>query len=166
VVRFVRRDVSTTARGTVTAYVRVAEAQEDLAVEALNHSGFYACRDDGDPDRPPGTRDIYVSRHYGMTNPDPRTVELHHVRVAERLKTAGVAQQDMGGGVVWGLPIDAGELSPVSDARTMEPTGYMIHAATPEEVSEQLHLLAETLGLTEHDLVVDSHATEERTEPA
>jgi hypothetical protein len=72
----------------------------------------------------------------------------------------------MGGGVVWGLPIDAGELSPVSDARTMEPTGYMIHAATPEEVSEQLHLLAETLGLTEHDLVVDSHATEERTEPA
>ncbi len=152
-----RRDLSTTTRGAITAYFRVAQAAEGLAIETLSRNGFYACRDDGDPDRPPGTRDIYVSRHYGMTNPGQGTIELHHIRAAELLRAAGVDCEDVGGGVVWGVPIPAAQLLPVCDARTRRPTGYTVRGATYEEVEERIRVLAETLGVDRTEIVVDYH---------
>jgi hypothetical protein len=143
-------------RGEVTAYVRVPAHLEETATQALALAGFWAERDHGDPDRPAGTRDLYVSRHYGMTNPDAEVIERHHAGVARALDVAGVPSADLGGGVLWCGEIPGEQLLTVLDVRASAPTGHTIRATTPTEADDQLAVLAVTLGRPREDLSVQS----------
>ncbi len=142
-------------RGGITAYVRVSAAQEPLALAVLERHGFYAVHDDGDPSRPPETSDLYVSRHYGMTNPDQATIDLHHARVAEVLRSAGIDAEDHNGGVIWGADVPPEEIIAVLDARTSEPTGFTIRARDQAEADTRLTILAQTLGVQRKDLTIE-----------
>jgi hypothetical protein len=142
-------------RGAVTAYVRVPAAEEPLALAVLERHGFYAVHDDGDPDRPPGTSDLYVSRHYGMTNPDQVTIQLHHGRIAKVLSAAGITAEDRNGGVVWGEDIPPEEIVPALYARTSEPSGFTVRARDQAEAESRLTLLSQTLGVDRKDLTFD-----------
>jgi hypothetical protein len=143
-------------RGEVTAYVRVPADREEQATQVLTLAGFWAERDHGDPDRPLGTRDLYVSRHYGMTNPDAGIIERHHVEVAATLNHVGIGCSDLGGGVLWCGEIPGEQLLTVLDVRASAPTGHTIRATTPTEVDDQLAVLAGTLGRPREELSVQS----------
>ncbi len=145
-------------RGEVTAYVRVPADLEEHATQALTLAGFWADRDHGDPDRPRGTRDLYVSRHYGMTNPDAEIIERHHTEVARLLDRAGIASTDLGGGVLWCGEIPGEQLLTVLDVRENAPTGHTIRATTPTEADDELAVLAGTLGRPREELSVESPA--------
>jgi hypothetical protein len=134
-------------RGAVTAYVRVPAAEEPLALAVLERHGFYAVHDDGDPDRPPGTSDLYVSRHYGMTNPDARVVERHHAWVLSLLDEVGIAAQSCGGSVERSQQIPAQELYDVVDVRVNLSTGFTVRGRDEQEALAGLAVVAESLGV-------------------
>ena len=54
------------SRGAVTAYVRIPAQRQAEGIRRLKEAGYVAERDDGDPDRPIGTADLYVEQHYGI----------------------------------------------------------------------------------------------------
>jgi hypothetical protein len=141
-------------RGAVTAYVRVPKHQQEDAIGVLERAGFFASRDDGDPDRPADTVDIYVSRHYGMTNPDATVIEGHHHRVAHVLGQADIPHEDRGGGVVFGGHIAPTDLIPVLHATSRQPTGFLIHANATDEIDHKLTAIANALGMGREDLTI------------
>lgn len=143
-------------RGAVTAYVRVLQSQEDAAVELLTDNHYICCRDNGDPDCPPGHIDLYVERHYGMTNPDAAIRDLHHTQIAQLLEAAGIGTEDRGGSVVHGMAIPTDELHQVVDATNGRELGYTVRAVDPAEIDEKLTLVARTLNISREALTTQS----------
>lgn len=139
-------------RGAVTAYVRIRQSREDAAIELLTDERYIACRDNGDPDCPPDHVDLYIERHYGMTNPDLAIQELHHNRIASLLNAAGIRHEERGGGIIHGMPIPTEELHPVLDATDGQPHGYTIRAVDLAEIDEKLDLIARALNIPRESL--------------
>jgi hypothetical protein len=133
--------------GAITAYVRVDAGFEPIAVHVLDEAGFDAWRDDGDPRRPVGSVDLYVSRHYGMTNPDARVVERHHAWVLSLLDEVGIAAQSCGGSVERSQQIPAQELYDVVDVRVNLSTGFTVRGRDEQEALAGLAVVAESLGV-------------------
>jgi hypothetical protein len=134
-------------RGAVTAYIRVPAQRQMGGLRLLHEAGYVAERDSGDPDRPSDSIDLYVERHYGMTNPDERVRELLVSGLDEILDTAGISHEYRGGGVIHGEDNPKASLIEVVDADTMEPNGFIIQAATHRQADRRLTVVAETLGL-------------------
>jgi hypothetical protein len=141
-------------RGAVTAYVRIPRAQEGNALQLLNQAAYIAHRDDGDPDCPPDHADLYIERHYGMTNPDPVIQDLHRTRIAQVFTSAGIGHEERGSGIIFGMPIPVEELHPVLNADTGEALGYTIRAVDLADIDERLTLLAETLNTSRASLTI------------
>lgn len=139
-------------RGAVTAYVRIPQSLQDTAIELLTNHRYIACRDDGDPDCPRDHVDIYVERHYGMTNPDPAIQDLHHNHIARLLNAAGIRHEDRAGGIIHGMPIPTDELHQVLDATNGQDHGYTIRAVDLADIDEMLALLARTLNIPRESL--------------
>jgi hypothetical protein len=135
------------SRGAVTAYIRVPAQRQMGGLRLLHEAGYVAERDSGDPDRPSDSVDLYVERHYGMTNPDERVRELLVSGLDEILDTAGIRHEYRGGGVIHGEDNPRASLIEVVDADTMEPNGFIIQAATHRQADRFLTVVAETLGL-------------------
>lgn len=135
------------SRGAVTAYVRIPAPRQAEGIRLLKDAGFVAERDDGDPDRPVGTVDLYVEQHYGMINPDRTICDQLDQGLGIVLDLAGIAHEYRGGGVVRGAPYPRSEEMAVVDSRTMEPTGFTIRASSAREANRRLTTVAESLGL-------------------
>jgi hypothetical protein len=135
------------SRGAVTAYVRIPARRQAEGIRLLKAAGYVAERDDGDPDRPVGTIDLYVEQHYGMINPDPNVCAQLDLGLGMVLDVAGIAHEYRAGGVVRGDEYPRSQEIPVMDSGTMKPIGFTIRATSAREADRRLTAVAESLGL-------------------
>ena len=133
-------------RGAVTSYVRIPQGSEDKAVDILTNAGYIACREDGDPDCPFNQTDLYVERHYGMTNPDRAIQDRHRTGITELLGAADIGLDIRAVGVILGMPIPSRQLYQVldTDGRTY---GYTVRAVDEVDIHDSLTLVARTLNI-------------------
>jgi hypothetical protein len=134
-------------RGAVTAYVRIPSQRQGQAIRVLVEAGYVAQRDDGDPDRPQGTTDLYIEQHYGMINPDQRVRDQLNRGLGLVLDAAGIRHEYRTGGVVRGAEYPRSEEIPVKLSGSMTNIGFTIRATCPQEADRQLSTVAETLGM-------------------
>jgi hypothetical protein len=145
-------------RGAVTAYVRIPSQRLSEAIRLLKQAGYVAERDDGDPDRPIGTVDLYVEQHYGMINPDLRVRAQLERGLGVVLDTAGITHRYCAGGVVRGAEYPRSQELPVVDSATMKPIGFTIRASSAREADRQLATVAESLGLARRAVTIGPRA--------
>jgi hypothetical protein len=145
-------------RGAVTAYVRIPSQRMGEGIRLLKQAGYVVERDDGDPDRPIGTVDLYVEQHYGMINPDQRVRAQLDRGLGLVLDKAGIAHEYRAGGVVRGAGYPRSEDVPVVDSATMQPIGFTIRASSAREADRQLALVAESLDLARRAVTIGPQA--------
>ncbi|MDP9223269.1 MAG: hypothetical protein M3P18_05350 [Actinomycetota bacterium] len=124
----------------------------------LKAAGYVAQRDDGDPDRPIGTVDLYVEQHYGMINPDRRVRDQLDRGLGVVLDAAGIAHEYRSGGVVRGAEYPRSEEMAVKHAASMKTIGFTIRATSAREADRQLTMVAQTLGVPRGALTIDPRA--------
>ncbi len=145
-------------RGAVTAYVRIPSQRMGEGIRLLKQAGYVAERDDGDPDRPIGTVDLYVEQHYGMINPDQQVRAQLDRGLGQVLDQAGIAHEYRAGGVVRGEEYPRSQNLAVVDSATRKPIGFTIRAATAREADRQLAAVAESLGLARRSVTIGPRA--------
>jgi hypothetical protein len=124
----------------------------------LKQAGYVAERDDGDPDRPIGTVDLYVEQHYGMINPDQDVRDLLDRGLGVVLDRAGIAHEYRTGGVVRGAEYPGSQNLPVVDSATRKPIGFTIRASSAREADRRLATVAESLGLARRAVTIGPRA--------
>jgi hypothetical protein len=143
------------ARGAVTAYVRISSQRQAEGIRALKDAGYVTEPDDGDPNRPVGTVDLYVEQHYGMINPDERIREELDRGLGVVLDERGIAHEWRAGGIVRGSEYPRSQEIAVMTTSTMKPTGFTIRATDARQADRQLSIVARTLGLMRADVTIE-----------
>jgi hypothetical protein len=146
------------SRGAVTAYVRIPSQRLGEGIRLLKQAGYVAERDDGDPDRPIGTVDLYVEQHYGMINPDQRVRAQLDRGLGLVLDEAGIVHEYRDGGVVRGAEYPRSQEHSVLDSTTMKPIGFTIRATSAREADRHLATVAESLGLDRRAVTIGPRA--------
>jgi hypothetical protein len=134
------------SRGAVTAYVRVPAPRIGEGIRLLRAAGYVAERDNGDPDRPVETVDLFVEQHYGMIDPDRRIRDQLHRGLGLVLDAAGISHEYRSGGVVCGGEYPTCRQIPVMDAGTLNTIGFTIRVPSARQAATTMESRSLTFG--------------------